>query len=116
MRVPKRSEAVVLAGPGEVRVVGSGREAQHALRAGFCPAVVLCGAGVVEAEAAELARALGATPECAAVPVLSASGDSDRIRLTLMSDLEAAEAAEEEQLAVILRLLDDLCAGADQLV
>jgi hypothetical protein len=112
----RRGGAVVLAGAGETRVVESALEAQCALDAGFRPAVVLFGAGMAAAAAKALVQQMGADPAWTAVPMLSASGDADRIRLTLVSEALPPAPPIPEQLAIVLGLLDELSGGAEQLV
>jgi hypothetical protein len=114
--VERRCGAVVLAGPGETRVVGSPQEALRALDAGFRPAVVLLGAGPAHPEADALARRMSADRAGATIPVLAASGDGERIRLTLVSEVAPPAASIPEQLAIVLGLLDELSGGAVQLV
>ncbi len=106
----------MLAGVGETRVVGSAQEAQGALDDGFRPAVVLVGAEVAGPVAEALARRIGSGPARAAVPVLTASGSADRIRLTLVSEAAPPAPSIPDQLAIVLGLLDELSGGAEQLV
>jgi hypothetical protein len=112
----RRRGAVVLAGAGETRVVESALEAQGALDAGFRPAVVLFGAEVAGPAADALARRMGADPACATVPLLAASGDASRIRLTLVSEAAPPAPSIPEQLTIVLALLDELSGAAVQLV
>lgn len=112
----RRRSGVVLVGAGETRVLGSALEAQGALDAGFRPAALLLGAGVAAPAADALVRRMGADPACAAVPLLAASGGGDRIRLTLVSEVAPPRPSLPEQLAVVLRFLDELSGGAEQLL
>ncbi len=102
------SEAVVLAGAREVRVLGSTAEAERALAEGFRPALVLLGRSRCGPEGAELARKLGADPTHPAVPVLAVTGDGDWLRLTALSDDLVPPAAPEE-LGRLLEVLEELC-------
>jgi hypothetical protein len=76
------NEVVVLARSAEVRVLGSAREAEHALLDGFRQ-----------------------------VAVLAVSGDADRIRMTLLGDGEPALPSEPGALAALLELLERLGSG-----
>ncbi len=103
-----RSEVVVLARVGEIRVVRSTLEAERELAGGFRPAVVLLGSKISGSGAAEFARRMGADPERAAIPVLAVLDGADRIRITpLNEDLEPP--GEPEALSSLLQVLDDLC-------
>jgi hypothetical protein len=105
------NEVVVLARSAEVRVLGSAREAEGALRAGFHPAAVLLGAGGAGPGMADFTRRLSCDPARAGVPVLAVSGDADRIRMTLVSEGEGAIPSDPEALASLLELLEELCGG-----
>jgi len=103
-------DAVVLAGTGEVRVVGSMTEAERELASGFQPAVVLLGSRLRGPAVAEFTRRMGADPQRAGIPVLAVSRDAGWIRITaLRDDLEPP--AELDALGNLLQVLDDLCAG-----
>jgi hypothetical protein len=112
----RRCGAVVLAGASGSQVVGSAQEAQRALDAGFRPAVVLFGAGVEGPAVSALARRMGTGHAGSPVPVLAASGDADRIRLTLVSEGAPPACPIPEQLAIVLGLIDELTVEAAQLV
>jgi hypothetical protein len=103
-----RDDEVVLAGEGEVRIVGSTLEAEHQLAAGFRPTVVLvgsrlCGPGVVE-----FASRLHADPASVGIPVLAVAGKGGWLRLTAVDEAAAAPAAAEAT-ASLLQVLEDLC-------
>ncbi len=103
-----RNDVVVLAGRGEIRVVGSTLEAERELARGFRPAVVLLGSEVCGPGAVDFARRLGADPECAGIPVLAVSSGVDRIRITAL-DQELEPPASLEELSALLQLLEELC-------
>jgi hypothetical protein len=103
-----RSDVVVLAGTREVRIVGSPREAQTELDAGFRPAVVLMGPGVRAPAREEFAIRMGARPSQARIPVLAVSGSSDQLRLTLVSAAQDAEYPGPDQLADVMMVLEEL--------
>ncbi len=103
-----RSEVVMLADGGEVRILDSAAQAERELAAGFRPAVVILGAAIQGAGATELARRM-AGQAAPAIPVLTVSQDADRIRMTLLND-EAASSSGPERLEDLLRALEELCA------
>lgn len=104
------SDVVVLAGPREVRIVGSTREAESELASGFRPAVVLVGPGLQRPAAQAFAATLGARASRARIPVMRFSGDDDQLRLTLVNPPGSFDAPEPEELSNILMVLDELAA------
>jgi hypothetical protein len=103
-----RDDEVVLAREGDVRIVGSTKEAERQLAAGFRPTVVLVGSRLCGPGVEELARRLHADPASMGVPVLSVAGQGGWLRLTAVN--EAAEApAAAEATASLLQVLEELC-------
>ncbi len=104
-----RDDEVVLAREGEVRIVGSTREAERQLAAGFRPTVVLVGSRLCGPGVEEFARRLHADRASVGIPVLSVAGQGGWLRLTAVDEVAEAPAAAEAT-ASLLQVLDDLCA------
>jgi len=103
-----RGEELVLAGAGEVRMVGSIAEAEREMARGFRPEVVLVGRCLGGRQARRLARAIRAGARRAEVPVLAISGDGGRVHITPV-DGALEVPADPEELGGLLRALDHLC-------
>ena len=107
MPIPDAHEALLLAGAREIRHARTPAEAERELASGFRPSVVLLDVGANAARREAFAERVASHPACSAIPILGISGDDERLRLTLMSDVGAL--SNPSHLEELLRILEELC-------
>ncbi len=100
-------QALLLAGASEIRLARTPAEVERELASGFRPSVVLLDMGANAARGEAFAERVASHPACAAIPILGISGDDERVRLTLMNDVDAL--SNPSHLPELLRILEDLC-------